>query len=742
MESAIAVMLGGAFAVGLFSTALPWGLGLLIGLGVVGAIVAPFVRQRWPQWPRSRVWLLAGCIGIAASLYFQLRLPRPASTDISRFVSSSESSLEVLVTGKVTTLPRRTRSDKAQFWLKAQHIAPIDDGKPVTGKVYVTVPKEVGLGVQPGQIVRIGGVLYLPPTAKNPGGFDFRQYLLQEDCFAGLRGQQIDLLQGAKGWGWWRVQQRIVQAQAAIGAPEGALVSAMVLGGRTVDLAYEVKDAFVRVGLAHALAASGFQTSLILSVVLTLTRRRSPRLQFLAGSAALVGFVALAGAQPAILRAAVMGFGGLLALVLNRRTKPLALLLLTGIGLLALKPLWVFDLGFQLSFLATLGLLVTVPPLTRRLDWVPSAIAPLIAVPIAAYLWTLPVQLGAFGVLSPYSIPANLVTTPLISILSLGGMASALAALVWPPTGSTVAWCLLYPAKALIAIVEGFTRLPGNAYAVGTITVFLVLVLYLLLGLSSFQPWWQKRWPLALAIALVVLAIPLGQGARLVQVTVLDTQGEPLMVLRDRGRFAILGSSDAKTSQFTLLPFLQKTGINQIDWAIAPAATMRSAWATLAQRYPVKYLMTPAIQPAKGDWVTLPSTTKEMPLPLHQLAHVGQMEVQLLSAEPAIAHFTFHAQTWLWLGNLSATQQQNLALLKNLPPVDVLWWSSKTLDPDLVMQVRPKVAIASHHSVDTATAQLLQQRRIPLYVTGQQGAIQWTKQNGFQTQLSEGELGL
>lgn len=740
MDAAIAVMLCGAFGLGLLSGAVPFGLGLLVGASVAGAIAAPFCRQRWKHWPRSRMWLLAGLLGVVGSVYFQVRSPRPAPTDISRFLSPAESSLDVLVTGKVASFPRLTRSDKTQIWLTAQRIAPIGDGKPITGKVYVTVPKDYRTTLQPGQIVRVGGVLYLPPIATNPGGFDFRQYLLQEDCFAGLRGEHVDLEREATGWGWWRVQQRIVQAQGAIGQPEGALISAMVLGGRAVDLAYEVKDEFVRVGLAHALAASGFQTSLILSVVLALVRRRSPRFQFVAGSLALAGFVALAGAQPAVLRAAIMGWGGLLALVLKRRTKPLALLLLTGLVLLVVKPLWMFDLGFQLSFLATLGLLVTVPPLTRWLDWVPTAIAPLIAVPVAAYLWTLPVQLGAFGVLSPYSIPANLVTTPLVSLLSLGGMASALAALIWAPAGSGLAWGLLYPAKGLIAIVHLFTRLPGNAYAIGTISVLLVVALYLLLGLSSFQPWWRQRWPLALAIALVLLAIPLWHGATLAQITILDTQSNPLMVIRDRGRLALVGSSDAKTSQFTLLPFLQKNGSNQIDWAIAPTFAP-SAWTDLTQRYPVKYLLTGPSQAAHSEPPTVPVATQTQTLPLNQLVRVGQIQVRLLSVAPAIAQLTIHHQTWLWLDDL-ATVPPNSPLLATLPPADVLWWDSKTLPPSILAQVRPKVAIASRASVDLATTQLLEQQRIPLYVTGQQGAIQWTRENGFQTQLGEGEPGM
>ncbi|MCZ0902100.1 ComEC/Rec2 family competence protein, partial [Microcoleus sp. HI-ES] len=96
--------------------------------------------------------------------------------------------------------------------------------------------------------------------------------------------------------------------------------------------------------------------------------------------------------------AALMGFGTLFALVLNRQVKPLGLLLIAATILLLVNPLWIWDLGFQLSFLATLGLIVTTPPLMAKLDWMPPAIASIVVVPIAASVWVLPLLLYVFSV--------------------------------------------------------------------------------------------------------------------------------------------------------------------------------------------------------------------------------------------------------------------------------------------------------------------------------------------------------
>ncbi|NJN29866.1 MAG: ComEC/Rec2 family competence protein [Synechococcales cyanobacterium RM1_1_8] len=134
------------------------------------------------------------------------------------------------------------------------------------------------------------------------------------------------------------------------------------------------------------------------------------------GSGTLLGMLLLTGVQPSVLRAVLMGLGALTALVMRRKTKPLGALILTAVLLLLFNPLWIWDLGFQLSFLATLGLLVTVPPLMGRLDWLPTLFAGAIAIPLAATLWTLPLQLYHFGVAAPYGILVNLLVTPLVDV--------------------------------------------------------------------------------------------------------------------------------------------------------------------------------------------------------------------------------------------------------------------------------------------------------------------------------------
>lgn len=767
-----------AYILGLLATAIPGGgYGVLL-LGVVAAAIA---RQRfslpraiaqrlnylqnWSSDLKPPLLIAAGIVGLLASFYLQVRTPQPTANDISRLVGSSTVSQEQIVTvqGRVASLPHLTRSQRAQFWLQANQLYQVVDpnqtaetSRTVSGKVYVTVPLLQATGLQPGQLIAVTGSLYKPRAAQNPGGFDFQKYLAQEGSFTGLSARQIVVASTPEQstWGWWMIRQRIVRAQVRwLGSPEGPLVSAMVLGSRAVDLPYDIKDQFAKIGLAHALAASGFQTSLILGVVLAATRRFSARLQLLAGVSALGLFLGLAGFQPAVLRATLMGLGALVALVLQRRVKPIASLLIAATILLLLNPLWIWNLGFQLSILATLGLLVTVAPLVKRLDWLPPTIATALAVPIAAYLWTLPLQLYGFGLVSPYSILVNLITTPLIALISLGGVVSAVAAILWPLAGSASAWLLYYPTHALIAIVSFFSQLPGNAIAIGTISVLQVLALYGLISLVWLQAWWRRYWWLAGLLAGMAIAVPLGLSySNLFQVTVLATKEEPVLVVQDRGRIGLVNSGDETNVNLTVLPFLQKQGANQIDWAIAPQASNNSnrGWVQILNSLPVQTFYREAIfksddqgfnPTAAPNDTSLPNSIpseQSQTLSVNQKVQIGASTLQVLNTSPTVWKLRLQNQDWLWLNHLKSREQNTLAGSGRLSPTPILWWTGEPLAGNLLQVVKPRVAIASATSIDPETLTQLRQRKVQVYWTGRDGAVQWTPNQGFTaTQESE-----
>ena len=295
-----------AWIVGLLTTQVSW---LTAVCAIAFVITGITLRKLRPAKFQIEPWLIAALITGVAVGWYHFRTPQPQASDISRYVSAIDRQV-VKVTGQVESLPRTTKSGKTQLWLDVQDLDAGSLNARLTpsphqarGRLYVTIGDRRP-SFPPGTQVKLKGKLYAPKPAQNPGGFDFRKYLAIEGCFAGLKADDFEVVVAAKQtWGLWQLQQRITQSML-VGLPddEGLLLAAMVLGNKAVDIPSEMQDAFTKVGMSHALAASGFQVSLIIAVVLGLTDRFPKKIQVTAGSIAILLFIGLAGLQPAILR--------------------------------------------------------------------------------------------------------------------------------------------------------------------------------------------------------------------------------------------------------------------------------------------------------------------------------------------------------------------------------------------------------------------------------------------------------
>jgi competence protein ComEC len=745
------VVLSLAYILGLLTTAIPgggaWLLGLGMGLALLRRRPPKSIAQRLRLGPTARVWMLAGLIGLLATFYLQARTPQPGVNDISQQISVGNPQQQVVtVRGRVETMPRRTQGGRGQIWFKANRLSTgsqsVTLGKGVGGRLYVTLPPLKASSLHPGQTVEIRGTLYRPRSAANPQVFDFQKYLQTQGAFAGLRGFETQMIDPGPAWGWWAIRQRIAEAQAQyLGEPEGPLVSAMVLGGRAIDLPWDLKYAFTRVGLAHALAASGFQVSLILGVLLALSRRCSAHTQFGLGITALVGFAGLSGFEPSILRAIVMGTAGLIGLSIQRPTKPVGLLLGAAVILLVLNPLWIWDLGFQFSFLASLGLIVTAPGMAARLDWLPPAIASLIVVPIAAWIWTFPLQLFTFGTIAPYSVLANLLTSPLISVLTMGGFVSGLISLVWFWAGGLLAGLLYYPCQVLIGVVGWFGQLPGSAWAVGTIALWQLLGLYGLLVAMWLRQGWHRHWQVGGLLALGLIMIPVWQVQTAgFEATILADTPVPILVVQERGTTILLNVGDQRTARLTVLPFLRQRGVNQIDWAIATDTWLgtESGWSELMEQVPVKtFSSLPARINGPGNLQVQGRTFQLLPWQSGQTISIGSTQVQWLRTDPLALQLRVGDQDWLLLSGWR-TPEQSIWLKTRQPMVkpQVLWWHGPGLNSELISLLEPKTLIISAQTIDLEVITSLQKQHIPWFWTGQDGAIRWTPQQRFEGTLS------
>ena len=720
------------YSLGLLSTFLLKGntfwwqwLILASGLGSLSILSAFFMPHWWRRGPNRPFWLLMGLVALMAAIYFQLRLPSPSPTDVSRILSSSQISAKVVtVKGELSSGGKTNAKGRVQFWLTVEsaQITKKLVFQPMTGNVYLTLPASVGSTLNACQHVIVTGTLYLPKTTSNPGAMDFKGYLASQGAFVGLRGKKVRVVDS----GFCLLSQlrsRLVAVQSAWlpkddqgKSLEGLLLSSIVLGSKAVNLPYDTRTLFNQVGLAHILAASGYQVSLLVGTVLLLGKSLSPRLRFTLGLLTLLFYLGLTGFQPSVTRAGVMWLAILVTVFGDRRVKPLGSLLVAVTVLLLIMPVWVWDLGFQLSVLATLGIIVTAPYLEKKFDFLPPKIANIIAIPLAASLWTLPLLLSQFSVLVLSAIPLNIVITPLVEIISLGGMISAIAGFIIPPVGSAIAWLLYYPTHWLIQMANFFSQFPS--FAPGKMSMGVLILIYGGMILVWLNPWWQKRWLMVGTGMISLILLPLiYQHFTLTKVTVFDTNKKPVLVIQNQTQVTLVHNGDRETNQFTLAPFFAQEAINQIECGLNFSIDKETKDEKIASLPIIKT----QFYVDNNSQQTCPKT-------------------QLINLNPLVLQLNINRQNWWLLTDVNAPVPFNNLSTEKSP--DVLIWSGKSLNPAWLETLHPKTAIAVARYLEPETKRLLEKQGIQLYITGIDGAIQWTPQQGFQTMLDSTDANL
>jgi competence protein ComEC len=270
---------------------------------------------------------------------------------------------------------------------------------------------------------------FSPPH--NPGGFDARAFYAAQDLFYSATARDTDLrilTRDTRGW-TGRVllplRHRLLQALAAHFSPEHRAVLAGLLFGHTEEIGDDVMGAFRLLGVIHVLSVSGANLALWLMPLLYLLKKLGlpSRRRYILAILAILLYSGIAGAEPSVLRAAVMAILWCLGRLVARDADPLTSWSIAGMLTLLLSPRILTHLGFQLTMLLTIFLLLLPPrlaPLVERIPWLrrlPPRVLTALLLTLSAELISVPLVLTVNPVYTPLSLLANLYLIPLLALL-------------------------------------------------------------------------------------------------------------------------------------------------------------------------------------------------------------------------------------------------------------------------------------------------------------------------------------
>jgi len=566
-------------------------------LFIAGILIARFVRMS------TTLWLVAAGASFFAALLFVLLWKQEYSAlkakslsvslalailflgafwySFSRYPESFSEKyvgLSVQGVGVVTSYPKE---NEYGMWcyLRVEEIRAGAKGLANISKVLLKTSYDSELMVFPGDTVIFTGVLSLPAEARNPGEFNYREYLAHQEVFLIVNSYQGEVKVAEKGQGIQTLAARgrvqVVQhLQKILPERERGLILGMLFGD-TQLMAEEEYAAYKRTGVVHLFAVSGLHVGMILGLVWFLLSffNLKPLLRLLIGAFVLTEYGFMVGWSASIIRATVMALLGLLALTIGRKND-----LYNSIGaaawiVLLLHPGELFQVGFQLSFITTIGIVYLTPWLEKK------GCSKILAVPLVATMSSSPILAYHFCQISLISPLANILAVAVSSVATtlsfLGAFFTWFSPVLATPFFLTAGFMMYLLSELLIWCAE--IKWAGLNVARPPFPLILLWYSFLAaLPVLSYARYLIREIPFKLkavvaSLFLLTALFVCWPASREMEVIFLDVgQGDSILLFTPTGKTVLIDGGGTPSSSFSVgknivTPVLSYYGVNKID---------------------------------------------------------------------------------------------------------------------------------------------------------------------------------
>ena len=599
-----------------FTESLPYLMVLLL----IAAFASGFLVLRQSE----RTWIAF------VGLFFMLGIFRfAAAYELPAHDISYMAGQEGRITGTIAEPPRVTRDGDGvqhiRYTVAVQTVLQAHEERTARGKLYVYTRRD-GAEDTPhgviGDVITAEGKIRRAHGYQNPGQIDTVFLLRCDGITARLFARENDIkivpneeptrVQSFLQWAADVRAHYLNRMAEVMPRSDAAAIFAMLFGGYD-GIRPELLEAFTVTGIVHILSVSGSHISLLAAVIawlalfLHLPRWLSAVMVILA----IIVYVILAGLVPPAVRSGIMGAVAFLGIVLGRERDAQYLLVLTGLLMLMIAPLLLFHISFQLSFLATAGLLFLAPVLRACMVGLPRVLAASFSITMGAQLATLPILAWHFNQISLSSLLSNLLVVPIVDLIIVLGLGGGILAFLVPVLGSA-AFALdslllgitFEMTRAIAALPFSQIWLPSMNVCVGLVYylgLFIIIVpkTYRITLFEFIRIFWKN---IVIVFSVSMMALFVWHITRPAEIKVhfIDVgQGDAALVVTPHGHAMLFDTGGTRDTAFDIgarvdLPYLHHYGVRSVDYIfLSHAHEDHAAGAgAILSRMPVKHVYT------------------------------------------------------------------------------------------------------------------------------------------------------
>ncbi|MEW9667331.1 DNA internalization-related competence protein ComEC/Rec2 [Ammoniphilus sp. 3BR4] len=567
--------------------------------------------------------------------------------DVSNQSVLKESAEEILLTGEIVSAVE-VDGDVVKFRMALMEL----QGKRIeeTAEVRIFLKSEEeqkqARKLSYGMLLQLPARLKRPEPGSNPGSFDYREFLYYKRIHWTLHSSSWSAIK-VKPPSLWRADVWAYKLRAYLELsmdhtfPPGSsdIMKTLLLGIKGV-IPEEISDLYADTGLIHVLAISGLHMTIIAGGILGtlrfigLTRETS----ILITLAIIPTYAILAGAAPSIVRSGIMAMVSLIGVYLHRPRDGLNLWGIALFLMLLYNPYHLWDIGFQLSFLVTWGLIMFVPTISGYFHYLPASISSLLAVAVTAQLVSFPLTVYYFHQYHFLSLVINLLFVPLFSVIVIPiGFVLFMLGIIHP--GLVQLWTeslglfLALVNETLKKVTEGQAFL----YYMASPSIWWLAIYYIVLYSGLWIIKGRKLLWICSMTGLVAFLLFLPLQGNKVKITFLDVgQGDAIVVQLPKNKVYLIDGGGVlnydreeswrvRKREFdpgknVIIPFLKAQGINEVHTLAITHGDLDhiGGLASVAAEIPIRRVLVNGALPASEEETSLYAFFRAKRIPLYQ----------------------------------------------------------------------------------------------------------------------------
>ncbi|MBU4223898.1 competence protein ComEC family protein [Patescibacteria group bacterium] len=349
-----------------------------------------------------------------------------------------------------------------------------------------------------GDEVKFAGILKRAEDFNNIDGngnnFSWRDYLAKDDIYFEMIYPEIELVavnqKSRVARNLFRVKQNFLSAiSKVVPEPNSAFLGGVTVGAKQ-SMPKNLQEDFKKTGIIHVVVLSGYNITIVAAYIMRLFSFLPQILGISLGIFSIILFAIMVGASATVVRASIMAVFILAARATGRIYIVTRALFLAGFFMLLHNPkILRFDASFQLSFLATLGLIYLAPYFEKKLNFLPAKfkIREFGAATLSAQILVLPLLLYKTGVLSLVALPVNLLVLILIPATMFFGFLAGLSRMLAGFLAAPFGWVSYFLTQYELGVVGFFAEFPFASMTISQFPLWLMLFMYCVYGIIFYK---------------------------------------------------------------------------------------------------------------------------------------------------------------------------------------------------------------------------------------------------------------